>query len=124
MCENIALNRAKNVVPFCVTLVSEDRRLATLSFRGSHSGGASLKKRLNRRVPVLCVNHEMLDQLGDEMQGGFLMKIDVEGSENEVLAAIARSRIADRVRHSGWVNSITLRGALSSPGMSSGSTRL
>jgi tRNA G37 N-methylase Trm5 len=49
LCENIALNRAKNMV------------------------------------------------LGDEVQGDFLVKIDVEGSENEVLAAIARSRIADRV---------------------------
>jgi FkbM family methyltransferase len=97
LCENIALNRAKNVVPFCAALVNEDCRRATLSVRGSHSGAASLKKRLNRRVPVLCVNHEMLDQLGDEVQGGFLVKIDVEGSENEVLAAIARSRIADRV---------------------------
>jgi hypothetical protein len=56
-----------------------------------------LKKRLNRRVPVLCVNHELLDQLSNQVQGGFLAKIDVEGSENEVLTAIARSRIADRV---------------------------
>jgi FkbM family methyltransferase len=56
-----------------------------------------LKKRLNRRVPVLCVNHKLLDQLSNQVQGGFLVKIDVEGSENEVLTAIARSRIADCV---------------------------
>jgi FkbM family methyltransferase len=97
LCENIALNRAKNVMPFCAALVSEDRRLATLSFRGGHSRGASLKKRPSRRVPVLCVNHELLDQPSDEVRGGFLVKIDVEGSENEVLTAVARSRIADRV---------------------------
>lgn len=97
LCENIALNRARNVVPLCVALVDGAQRLGVLSFRSSHSGGATLHGRLGEQVHVLCAGHELLDQLADEVSGDFLIKIDVEGGESAVLAAIARSRLAGRV---------------------------
>ena len=97
LCENIALNRARNVVPFCVALVDGEESFGVLSFRDGHSGGATLRRQHRQRVQVLCAGHQLLDRLADEVAGDFLVKIDVEGGENGVLAAIGRSRIADRV---------------------------
>lgn len=97
LCENVALNGVGNVVPLCAAVVRGEAGLRRLSCKPTHSGGGSLTRDLAWTTPVLAVNHALLDGIADEVGGEFLVKIDVEGLEGEVVEAIAGSRIAARV---------------------------
>ena len=83
--------------------VGAESRTRHLTQSYGHSGGATLlsgKKRFNSsRRKVEVRNEIMLNALIPDNENEIFVKIDVEGSEYEVLLTLAKTRFFDRIVH-------------------------
>jgi FkbM family methyltransferase len=100
---NIALNRARNIVPISLAL-GDRSALATLSYDPAHSGASRITETSadgpHASSPVIPVTP--LDALGfvlDACRGRHVsVKVDVEGYELRVLRMLLRSAVSPAIR--------------------------
>ncbi|MER8423284.1 FkbM family methyltransferase [Mesorhizobium sp. M1403] len=119
--QNIAINEAAKVTPICGAVSTSDAGFVAMSFDPKHSGVSHVVEKTRDRV-----DHEVLAFVVSPMHLGLLLgksteriviKIDVEGSEADVLTTIERAglfpRITDAIIELSTLNDSSVQNVLS-----------
>ncbi|HVZ14743.1 MAG TPA: FkbM family methyltransferase [Bauldia sp.] len=93
--ENIALNRAAKVTPICAALVSGDETFVHMDYHPEHSGTSAISD--HGGVLALAMSAPDIDKLVGDLPERVVAKIDVEGAELAVLAALERCSFFPRL---------------------------
>lgn len=123
--KNIIANKLQNKITAINAAVSDNNGNATLTLNPDHSGGATLHGSENKAgehtVNVKLIDHNTLSkQL--ELVGDVVVKVDVEGHEETVFAALAQSEFAHQLKlihyevDENWVEPKTLQQILTDIG--------
>ena len=89
---NIRRNGAGKIEPILGAVSATEDRYASLSFDPRHSGMSKIVDRRSGSVRAPAISAERLDRLFPEPSDAIVAKIDVEGSEVDVLSTLRTTR--------------------------------
>ena len=100
--DNLKRSKSTKISPHNVA-IGQENTTAFLTQSYGHSGGATLiskKRTFNRtRRKIKVINETILDSLIQKSNMKYFVKIDVEGSELDVLLTLAKSRIFEETNY-------------------------
>ena len=94
---NVARNNAAKITPLQGAIVDSTAEEVHLSFNPKHSGMSRITTDTRHAVRAIAISAPELDAIVRKASLPILAKIDVEGSEPEVLSALRRTHFYGRV---------------------------
>ena len=95
--KNISFNQLRNVTTLCGAITQEGEKFVGLRFNSKHTGGTSVTDLHESNIHSVTFGPKTFNAIAESTESSFIVKIDVEGFELDVIKAIVSSALVERI---------------------------